>query len=272
MTFSQSYKQELNMIRPSQALINRTKNAMMQELSKNSMVQRQASEKTWVRPVLVGLAVAATVTAVAVSPQLLTPTADLFTISFTTRIYARELQPDGTIALRPIDIAQANHWSGYHDGEHLFVGLGLWFDFEGDDIQTIELSVPMGFLATQVIGQSDDFAPQHFVNGILVMDGTDFAYMGDTLRFEHYMPEDVLLFWAVEQPGDWYVEILQELTNIDIHVTFTNGEVQSQQIDFALDEGRIGFVHSSFMPYWNPWHENVDIADNWVETEIMTTE
>ena len=145
------YKKEMEQITPSQDLINRTKMAMRAEMQS---VPQSKPKHSLFRKAIALVTVAAIITIAIFGTNLLNQTNDIFFPDnfFTIRAYAMEVQPDGTIKMREVDISQLEGWAGHDDGEALFISIGLWFDFEGYNIKTVEFSLEEGFFATQYIG------------------------------------------------------------------------------------------------------------------------
>jgi hypothetical protein len=154
----------------------------------------------------------------------LSPNIDNF---FAIRVYAMEQQANGSIALREVDFADlSSDWGGYFDGETFYVSIGLRYD--GDNIKSVTFFTDNGFFATQDIGGLTRSplilaGPERQ----LVMRGTEFNILGNTLTFGNAMDDDLLLFW-----GSQVINNNFDLSDIEIRVevTFDDGEVDEQII------------------------------------------
>jgi len=180
---------------------------------------------------------------------------------FAMRVYAMELQPDGTYIWREIDFDQLDGWGMHYDGEAIFVGLGLWFEFEGENIRTIEFSLEEGFFATQYIGNRGEVPhttsfhvsiPPDHTTSRLVMYGFDFDKIGTTITFGDTMPDDILLFWGSYDISytDWWTGE-RAIIEIDVNVTFEDGETHNQPLimDFQNRQGvGLGWMDSALFP------------------------
>ncbi|MCL2385990.1 MAG: hypothetical protein FWC89_00430 [Defluviitaleaceae bacterium] len=255
------YKKEMKQITPSQDLINRTKMAMREEMQ--SKPKRPLFRKA------VALAtVAAIVAFVIFSTNLLNQTNDIFFPDnlFTIRAYAMEIQPDGTIKLREVDISQLEGWTGHDDGEALFISIGLWFDFEGYNIKTVEFSLAEGFFATQYIGNFVDASElqQAYVgiDGRLAMYGTEFDKVGNVIKFGDVMDSDILLFWGSYgvRIDEWYLNPIE----ISVIVTFDDGEIYEQPLRIEFNVPGITTIeewpqnHSEFIRLERPTMEQYE--------------
>jgi len=165
---------------------------------------------------------------------------------FAITVYAMELQPDGTYEWREVDIAQLYGWGEHYDGEVLYIGLGLWFEFEGENIRTVEFSLEDGFFATQYIGNFGEVpnitrwhisVPPDFTTSRLVMYGNEFEKIGNIISFGNYMPDDILLFWGSYDmsANDWWQS--NKVIEIDVKVIFEDGEIHNQQLVLDFIDG-----------------------------------
>jgi len=184
---------------------------------------------------------------------------------FVMRVYAMERQPDGTYVWREIDITQLDGWGMHYDGEALYIGLGLWFEFEGESIRTVEFLLEDGFFATQYIGNRGavpNTPSWHvaiypdFTTSRLVMYGNEFEKVGSTITFGDTMPDDILLFWGSYDRSyiDWWLGDENTVVEIDIKVTFEDGEVYRQPLilDFYENQGfGIGWIDAGLLPNIN---------------------
>jgi len=235
-----------------------------------AMVMQQAAKPNRKHPIYkraIALVMAAAVVLFAVfGANRFNQTSDIFSDNlFVMRAYAMELQPDGTYAWREIDITQLDGWGEYYDGEVLYIGLGLWFEFEGENIRTVELLLNNGFFATQDIGNRGAVPntpsfhagiPPYFTTSRLVMYGFDFDKIGDTITFDNTMPDDILLFWGSHNMSynDWLQSSM--VIEIDVKVTFKDGETHNQQLvlDFYNRQGGgIGWFEAMDVPDWRYW-------------------
>ncbi|MCL2386610.1 MAG: hypothetical protein FWC89_03570 [Defluviitaleaceae bacterium] len=181
---------------------------------------------------------------------------------FVMRVYAMELQPDGTYVWREMDIALLEGWHGHYDGEVMYISIGLWFDFDGENISSVEFSLENGFFATQYIGnwgQVDGVPrghvtiPPDFTTSRLVMYGKEFNKIGNTFTFGHTMPDDILLFWASSDMSyrDWSGENM--VIEIDVNVTFEDGETHHQLLilDFYASGGvgMMSYAEGAIIPF-----------------------
>jgi len=188
-------------------------------------------------------------------------TNDIFHSPFAMTTYAMERQPDGTYTWREVDISQLYGWGIHYDGEVLYIGLGLWFEFEGENIKTVEFSLEDGFFATQYIGNrgavpntpsSHVSIPPDFTVFRLVMYGDEFEKIGSTISFGDTMPDDILLFWGSCDIGydEWWIEN-NKVIEIDVNVTFEDGGNHNQQLvlDFSdRQDGGIGWIAPGVLP------------------------
>ena len=266
--FNGQYKKEMEQVAPSQDLINRTKAAMEAEMqSKKKQANLIPFSK---RPVFRRVAAVATAAAILLfavfGTNLFNQDGDIFpTNPFVMRAYAMELQPDGTYVRREIDITQLDGWGSHYDGETLYIGLGLWFEFEGENINTVEFSLENGFFATQYIGNrgaTPNIPSFHVATGLdfttsrLVMYGFDFDKIGDTITFDNAISNNILLFWGSHDIGygDW---LQSDMTiEIDINVTFEDGEIHNQQmvLGFQNRQGSsVGWFGAIETPLWQYW-------------------
>jgi len=176
---------------------------------------------------------------------------------FIMRVYAMELQPDGTHVRQEIDITRLYGWGEHYDGEVLYIGLGLWFEFEGENISTVEFSLKDGFFATQYIGNRGEVpnitswhvsSPPDFTTSRLVMYGNDFEKNGSTISFDSTMRGDILLFWGSHDKSinDWWHG--NRIIEIDVKVIFEDGEVYNQQLDLVFNEGwGMGWIDAALL-------------------------
>ncbi|MCL2621394.1 MAG: hypothetical protein FWD97_10720 [Defluviitaleaceae bacterium] len=247
--FKAQYKKEMEQITPSQDLLNRTKAAMKSELTSKKKKHKPFPK----RPILPGVIAFATVAAVLLvavfGRNLFNQSGDIFPANaFAMRVYAMELQPDGSYVRREMDITLLEGWHGYYDGEALYISIGLWFEFEGENISTVEFLLENGFFAAQYIGNWGQVEgvsrghvtiPPDFTTSRLVMYGTEFEKIGNAFTFAGAMPEDMLLFWGSHDMNyrDWSGPNM--VIKINMTVTFEDGEVHNQPLvlDFYASGG-----------------------------------
>ena len=149
---------------------------------------------------------------------------------FTIKAYALEQLPDGSIGLCEVDlINQPDTWGGYFDGEVFFISIGL--KAEGDNIKSVEFSTTEGFFAKQDIGKLgsiDDMMPQIRIGNRLVMAGTDFDIVGDTITIDKdTIDDDYLIFWGTEN-ADFYNP--PQSANILAKVKFDDGKTAEETV------------------------------------------
>jgi|GEM_PF-1460071 len=258
--FESKYKEEMAQITPSKDLINRTKTAMKAELetqvkepttlqTKRPKIFQPTTPPKRNRQIyrrIVTFAAAAAILVFAVFEPNMFNRNDNVSNPFIMRVYAMELQPDGTYVRQEIDITRLYGWGEHYDGEVLHIGLGLWFAFEGENIKTVEFSLENGFFSTQFIGNRGDVPnttswhidiPPDFTVSRLVMYGDVFDKVGSVISFGSTMPNDILLFWSSYNisinewlQGDRVIEI-------DVMVTFEGGETQTEQIILDFGDG-----------------------------------
>lgn len=168
---------------------------------------------------------------------------------FVIKAYAMEVQEDGSVQLREVDIADTRpeYWGGYIDRETntLYVSLGL--RCEGENIESVEFSTASGFFTKQYIGNLSDIEAR--VSGDasagairvgpdnqMVMFSTDFDDVGSTIILDNETVDDHLLFW-----GGNYVDgaesespLFPKEINIHAKVTFSNGKTAEKDVTIDL--------------------------------------
>jgi len=234
-----------NAIQPDEDAKNRVRAKLMQSALS---AKKNSGKQFYKRTRVAAVAAVAAVILIVFGTTLFNQTGDIFMPEnlFVMRVYAMELQPDGTYIRREVDITQLHGWGVHYDGETLFIGLGLWFDFEGENIRNIEFSLKDGFFATQYIGNRGAVPntpshhvgiPPYFTTSRLVMYGFDFDKIGDTITFESTMPDDILLFWGSHGIG--YMEWLlnDSEVSIDVKVIFEDGEIHTQPLVLDFSDG-----------------------------------
>ncbi|MCL2353237.1 MAG: hypothetical protein FWC69_01250 [Defluviitaleaceae bacterium] len=238
--FEKQYREEMQKISPSKDLIEATKMAMRKEMEKQSEIKtiKTKDKPPFMRRAITFAAAAAVMMFAIFVVNILNQNGSGNNV-FSFRVYGAEMQPDGTLIWREIDITQLHGWGGYYDGEVLYISLGLWFEFEGQNIDTVEFSLEDGFFATQYIGnwgqtpgvpRAHVGIPPCFTTSRLVQYGHEFDKVGNTITFGNTMPDDILLFWASYDIGmnEWMFGDM--VLEIGVKATFDNGEVQQQQL------------------------------------------
>ena len=247
--FEQKYKGEMKQIAPSQDLIHRTKAAMKTEMQskKKSGIEFLSHHRIFRRAA--AFATAAAVILFAIFAINMSDPNGTANPMFAFRVYGAQLLPDGTYAWREMDITQLDDFAWLYDGDAIYIGLGLWFAFEGENIRNVTFSLENGFFATQYIGnwgqtegvpRSHVGIPPDFTTSRLVMYGHYFDKIGDTIVFGDTMPDDILLFWGSDDisVNDWQWDWASNLTiEIEVSVMFEDGTVHYQPLIFDLSVG-----------------------------------
>jgi hypothetical protein len=259
MMFEKQYKKEMKQIAPSQQLINIAKSAMLIEM------QSETKEKSThlLFPKVTVLAVLAFLLFALFGVNHLNRTDELFNGTFAMTTYVMEQQLDGTYVWKEVDITQLHGFGMYYDGEVLYIGLGLWFEFEDENIETIEFSLKDGFFATQYIGNRSQRSleenvssshvgiPPDFTTYQLVRYGTEFEEIGDTITFGSAMPDDILLFWGSYDIGydDWWMAN-DKIIEIDVTITLEDGNIRNQSIvlDYSDRQGASWSIEPGVFP------------------------
>ena len=161
--------------------------------------------------------------------------------SFAFRAYAMEMQADGSVVFREVDIAEPiSSWHGWHDGENYFKSITLLPI--GKNIQNVEMRADTGFFAKQYLPEDADvnnpYIPLAIAGeGNILMHGTEFEIIGDTFAFENGGAMNNFLLFLGQQDTDLNL-LNQPPQNIDIHVlvTFYDGKVLSETITIRFAE------------------------------------
>ena len=157
--------------------------------------------------------------------------------SFILRVYAMELQEDGSMIWREADLTNQIGWSGHHDGENFFKSIA--FMPTGENIQSVELRIDVGFFARQYLPETfEPNIPMSVDGENILMFGTDFEIIGNTLTLTNGETMDnYLLFWGQE---DAELDFLlhKSIQNLTVHafVTFNDGETQTETITIRFGE------------------------------------
>lgn len=124
---------------------------------------------------------------------------------FTVTAYALSEGEDGTLQLTEVDMVDdyPEYWGGFIDGEAKIIYVNLGFKCEGADLASVEVSTQDGFFARQYLGDLERMTADHtdtmlYVGpeGRLVMAGTEFETVGDSLSFDRESLDDYLFFWG----------------------------------------------------------------------------
>ena len=184
--------------------------------------------------------------------------------SFTLRVYAMELQEDGSMIWREADLTNQISWSGHHDGENFFKSIA--FMPTGENIQSLELRVDVGFFAKQYLPETfEPNTPMSVDDGNILMLGTNFEIIGNTLTLTNGGTMDnYLLFWGQE---DTELDFLlhKSIQNMTVHafVTFNDGESQTETITIMFGEmwGMISIAEGVMdIPSW-PDIDTINLDD-----------
>lgn len=166
---------------------------------------------------------------------------------FVIKAYAMEVQEDGSVQLREVDIADTRpeYWGGYINGETntMYVGLGL--RCEGENIESVEFSTASGFFAKQYIGNLSNIKTSGDISvgslrvgpdNQMVVFGRDFDDIGSTIILDNETSNDYLLFW-----GGNYVESAESESppfpkeiNVHAKATFSNGKTVEKDVTIDL--------------------------------------
>jgi len=193
--------------------------------------------------------------------------------SFTVRAYAVELQADGTIARRGIDLAnQTGTLGGFHDGENLYLNISL--EVEGENIESVEFRLGNGFFATQYYEpQASDrtlYVGDEHGNLTLAVFGTEFERLGSQIALSDIQTDNLLLFVAVPAAEAFN---MPESVEIQVYVVFKDGERQTET--FALNfDNRIGVIIGELPLIDLPEHRDfssIDLNDLTLIPESVTT-
>ena len=166
-----------------------------------------------------------------------------FANSFTVRAFAFEQQADGTIIRREINFAEQNDvWGGFQEDGKRYINVNL--DVTGENIEHVEFSMTNAQFAkqyhnwqpgqmfsdngeTQVLFTAVDEYGNH---GIAVY-GTEFERLGNRISLDEIRAENILLFVVLE--GEFYASI-PDYVEIEVHVTFADGETQTETLVIDL--------------------------------------
>lgn len=207
----------------------------------DNAMQKQRKKRPVFNAAVSFAAAAAVICLMVFGSMFLTPQDDNI---FVIKAYAMEVQEDGSVQLREVDIidTRPEYWGGYIDGETntMYVGLGL--RCEGENIENVEFSTGNGFFAEQYTGNLSDIStsgvPAMYVgpDNQMVMFGTDFDDVGSTITLDKEKANDYLLFWGtnyVDNPELLYYPPFPKEIYVHAKVTFSNGK--TAQKDFTID-------------------------------------
>lgn len=213
---------------------------------RQAISQERHKKRPHTRSAFALVTAAAVICLILFGSTLFTPQGDNI---FVVKAYAMEIQEDGSVELREVDIADTRpeYWGGYIDGETntMYVGLGL--RCEGENIESVEFSTDDGFFSEQYIGNLADIStsgvPALYVgpDNQMVMFGEDFDDVGGTITLEAETVDDYLLFWGtnyVDNPEFPYYPPFPEKIYVHAKVTFNNGKTAEK--DVAIDLSGIG--------------------------------
>ena len=196
--------------------------------------------------------------------------------SFTIRAYAVGQHEDGTIARLELDISAVNDaggWSGFFDGEFLY--LNIFLDVSGENIASVDFSIENGFFAKQYIdfGTSQRYVVDIHYNVIAtvyenvigaILDeydnvipyllNTEIIPLGDRIALEDMEVENYFYFLATPYRfGISDIRVFDydgvNTLKIQIDIMFNDGEHQIEAI--ALD----------FYDSWGAISHHPDLGD-----------
>lgn len=221
-----------NAIQPNDEIKNRVFDKAMQKQHKKRPVFKTA----------VSFATAAAVIGLILLGRIfLTPQGDNI---FVVKAYAMEVQEDGSVELREMDImdTRPEYWGGYIDGETTTMYVGLGLRCEGENIESVEFSTDDGFFAEQYIGNLSEIStsgdPALYVgpDNQMVMFSEDFDNVGSTITLDKEKANDYLLFWGtnyVDNPEFPYYPPFPKEIYVHAKATFSNGKTAEK--DFTID-------------------------------------
>ncbi|MCL2427215.1 MAG: hypothetical protein FWD05_12880 [Oscillospiraceae bacterium] len=189
--------------------------------------------------------------------------------SFTVRAYALGQLDDGTFAMSELDISAINDaggWSGFFDGEFLY--LNILFDISGENIATANFSTEDGFFAkqyidfgttqTDIIDRYDNIIATIYDNVISatidefgnlagIIFNTEIIPLGNRIALKDMQIEKYSYFMAVPYRLSNCVDTFsgENALEIQIDVVFNDGESQSETItlDFYHSGGGMSIHH-----------------------------
>lgn len=204
--------------------------------------QERHNKRPHTRSAFALVTAAAVICLILFGSTLFTPQGDNI---FVVKAYAMEIQEDGSVELREVDIADTRpeYWGGYIDGETntMYVGLGL--RCEGENIESVEFSTDDGFFSEQYIGNLADIStsgvPALYVgpDNQMVMFSEDFDDAGSTITLDKEKADDYLLFWGtnyVDNPEFPYHPPFPKEIIVHAKATFSNGKTAEKDVTINL--------------------------------------
>jgi hypothetical protein len=211
-------------------IINHAVRAKMpdREQVKQNILQTAHKKQTKMRPLYKRSAItlataAALVFCIIFGNMLMNPQVSNF---FAVSAYAMELQDDGSITLREINIHTNDKLRGFSDGEYTFLNIGL--RYSGENLKMVEFSVNGGFLAQQyILDEHSREVPMIVSDNAIHLYGFDFERLGSNVVFENYtMPDNLLMFLGFS--GE--IDDLPETATLYAVATFNDGTTQEETI------------------------------------------
>ncbi|NLT63777.1 MAG: hypothetical protein GXY01_04835 [Clostridiales bacterium] len=207
----------------------------------DKVMEKEQKERPVLKVVVSFATVAAVIWLIVFGSTFFTPQGDNI---FAVKAYAMEVQEDGSVQLREVDIADTRpeYWGGHIDGETntMYVGLGL--RCEGENIGSVEFSTDSGFFAEQYIGNLADIStigvPTLYVgpDNQMVMFGEDFDDVGSTITLDAETVDDYLLFWGTHYVGGLEYPSFPEEITIHVKVAFINGKTAEKDVTIDLSK------------------------------------
>ena len=182
---------------------------------------------------LVALASAAAVLMVAILGSSLFGADNTFSID----AYAVETDKDGKIELHSFDLVdQPEIWSGYATDSTMFVNVG--FRCKGENIKSVKFSAADGVFAklrvdekkVETIKKTTAFYIKK--DEQIPLSSFDFEVAGSDMTVDgDLMTEDLLIFWGKDI---YNIKNLPAKVDIDVNVTFKNGETEKKTVTLDL--------------------------------------
>ncbi|NLV23057.1 MAG: hypothetical protein GXY49_13945 [Syntrophomonadaceae bacterium] len=215
----------------------------------DKVIQKQHKKRPTFRAAVSFATVAAVICLIVFGSTFFLPQGDNI---FVVKAYAMEVQEDGSVELREVDIADTRpeYWGGHIDGatNTMYVGLGL--RCEGENIESVEFSTDNGFFAEQYIGNLADIStsgvPALYVgpDNQMVMFGENFDDVGSTITLDAESVDDYLLFWGTHYVCDSEYPSFPEEIIIHVKAAFSNGKTAEKDVTIDLS----GTSSFSFTP------------------------
>jgi len=158
--------------------------------------------------------------------------------TFAIKAFAMDVTEDGTIAYIETDfVTHSETWGGFFDGEFFYLNVGLGYD--GTNIESVEFVIENGVFATQIkeVNSQNKYTPKVYIgtDNQLIVNGTDFTPIGNTVVMDTPVNEDNLLFFAIPVTGDTIVP-----SEVKIKATATFYDGSQKVLDKAIDFSGIG--------------------------------